>query len=90
VVVVMLLTGGGIEGKRALILFCLPGCFYRRERVLSVILFYQVWGMNLVSWFPCVVAVQISFPFDKVVELLCSPLASVTDDAPNEESTDIR
>ncbi len=26
-------------------------------------------GMNLVSWFPCVVACRVSFPFDEVLEL---------------------
>ncbi len=40
-------------------------------------------GMNLISWFPCVVAFGISFPFDEILELLCPPELSVCDDSFN-------
>jgi hypothetical protein len=30
---------------------------------------YQFRGMDLIGWFPSVVTVRVSFPFDKVLEL---------------------
>ena len=43
--------------------------------------FNQVWGVYLISWFPCVVALSVSFPFDEVLEPLRSPVMTVIDDA---------
>ena len=36
--------------------------------------------MDLVSWFPCVVAIRISNPFDKVLEVLVTSMVSVIND----------
>ena len=30
--------------------------------------FDQVGGVYLISWFPCVVALRVSFPFDEILE----------------------
>ncbi len=38
-------------------------------------------GMNLVSWFPCIVAFGVSFPFDEILESFQSPELSVCDDS---------
>ncbi len=38
-------------------------------------------GMDLISWFPCVVAFGVSFPFDKVLESSGSSVLSVCDDS---------
>jgi len=38
------------------------------ERVLSVIGFNEVWGMDLVSWLPGVICFGVPFPFDEVLE----------------------
>ena len=35
---------------------------------MFMILSQQVWGENLVSWFPCVVTFRASFPLDEVLE----------------------
>ncbi len=40
-------------------------------------------GMNLVSWFPCVVAFGISFPFDEVLQPFRPSELSVCDDSFN-------
>ncbi len=40
-------------------------------------------GMDLISWFPCVVALGISLPFDEVLELSGSSMLSVCDDSFN-------
>ncbi len=37
-------------------------------------------GMDLVSWFPCVVAFGVSLPFDEILESFCSSELSVCDD----------
>ena len=37
----------------------------------------------MVSWFPCVVAFQIAFPLDKVLQLFFPPLTSVALDGLN-------
>ncbi len=34
-------------------------------------------GMNLVSWFPCVVAFGVSLPFDEILRSFCSSELSV-------------
>ncbi len=40
-------------------------------------------GMNLISWFPCVVAFGVSFPFNEVLQLFRSSKLSVCDDSLN-------
>ena len=35
---------------------------------MFMILLQQVWGKDLVSWFPCVVTFRASFPLDEVLE----------------------
>ena len=47
---------------------------------LPVILFEQVRGVDLVSWFPRVVTVRVSFPFDQVLECSRPSMASMIDD----------
>ena len=46
-----------------------------------MIKFDQVGGVYLFSWFPCVVAFGIPFPFDEVLEPLRPPVMTVVDDA---------
>ena len=38
---------------------------------------YEVWGMHLISRFPCVIAFQIAFPFEEILELFLSSMMSV-------------
>ena len=45
-----------------------------------MVLFGEIWSMDLVSWFPCVVAVGVSDPFDKVLEVLITSMISMIDD----------
>ncbi len=40
-------------------------------------------GMNLVSWFPCVVAFGVSFPFDEVLQPFRPSELSVCDNSFN-------
>jgi len=49
------------------------------EGVALVILFEESWGMNVVSWFPGVIAFGIPFPFHKVLEHSRLPMMSVVD-----------
>ena len=42
--------------------------------------FDEVWGVYLVSWFPCVVTFRVSFPFYEILESFGSTLTSVVDD----------
>jgi len=44
------------------------------------VLSYQLWGLDVVSWLPCVVAFWIALPLDKVLQLFSSPLTSVASD----------
>jgi hypothetical protein len=37
--------------------------------MLFMIALYQVGGMDLLHWFPCVVAIGVSDPFDQILEL---------------------
>ena len=37
------------------------------------VLFYQIWGVNGISGFPCVIAFRISFPPDQELESFVSP-----------------
>ena len=41
------------------------------------VLSYQLWGLDVVSWLPRVVAFRIALPFDKVLQLFSPPLMSV-------------
>ena len=36
-------------------------------------------GVHLVSWFPCVVAFRVPFPFDEILELSSLTMTSVVD-----------
>ena len=38
-------------------------------------------GMHLVSWFPCVVAFGVPFPFDEILESSGPTMTSVVDNA---------
>ena len=38
-------------------------------------------GMDLISWFPCIVAFGVSFPFDQVLKSFRSSKLSVCDDS---------
>ena len=58
------------------------GCFY----IVSLALFilsYQLWGLDVVSWLPCVVAFGIALPLDKVLQLFFPPLMLVALDGLN-------
>ena len=39
----------------------------------------QFWGVDLVSWFPCVITIRVSFPLDEILQRLLSSLVSMTD-----------
>ena len=41
----------------------------RRERVVLVVLFYEVGGVDICSAFPCVVTFRVSLPLDKILEV---------------------
>ena len=30
--------------------------------------FDELWGMHLISWFPCVVTFRVPFPLDEILE----------------------
>ena len=45
--------------------------------------FGQFRGMHLVSWFPCVVGVWVSLPFDEVLEHPRPPMMSMVEDGLN-------
>ncbi len=40
-------------------------------------------GMDLISWFPCVVTFGVSFPFDEILEPSGSSVLSVCDNSFN-------
>jgi hypothetical protein len=48
-----------------------------------VIGFEDVWGMNLRCWFPSVVALWVSLPFDEILKGSGSSMTSMADDALN-------
>jgi hypothetical protein len=58
------------------------GYFYIAPLVLFI-LSYQLWGLDVVSWLPYVVALWITLPFDKVLQLFSSPLMLVASDSLN-------
>ena len=43
--------------------------------------FDELWGMYLISWFPCVVTLRIPFPFDEILESSGPTMTSVVDNA---------
>ena len=49
----------------------------------GLIMFDKFRGVNLVSWFPCVVAFGVSFPFDEILKSFRSSELSVCDDSFN-------
>ena len=55
------------------------GCLYTVP-LAPLVLSYQLWGLDVVSWFPGVIAFWVSFPFDKVLQLFSPPLTSVAAD----------
>ena len=38
-------------------------------------------GVHLVSWFPCVITLRVSFPFDEILESSSPSMTSVVDNA---------
>ena len=38
---------------------------------------YKVWGVHLVSWFLGVIAFQVAFPFEEILELFLLSMTSV-------------
>jgi hypothetical protein len=46
-----------------------------------VVLFDEIVGMDMVLWFPCVVALWIARPFYQVFHFSRSPILSMIDDA---------
>ena len=44
-----------------------------------MILFKKVWSVNVLDWFPGVVAFGVPFPFHKVLECSGPPMMSVID-----------
>src|SRR5260221_8243188 len=59
-------------------LHCLP--LFILEGIALVVLFEKVWGMNVLGWFPGVVAFGVPFPFHKVLERSRPPMTSVVDE----------
>jgi hypothetical protein len=45
-----------------------------------LVLFYQLWGLDMVSWFPGVITFWVALPLDKVLQLFLPPLTSVASD----------
>jgi hypothetical protein len=41
----------------------------------------EVWGVNLVSGFPCIVCFQVSLPLDEILECSGPAEVSMVDDA---------
>ena len=54
--------------------------FYALKRVVAMILLQQEWGLQMTCRFLCVVALRVSFPFDKVLQLFSSSMMSVAVD----------
>ncbi len=50
-------------------------------RPCGLIMLDKFRGMNLVSWFPCVVAFRVSLPFDEILQSFRSSELSVCDDS---------
>ena len=56
------------------------GHLYSVQRVASVILFNQHWGLYVVSGFPRVVTFGVSQPFYEILQLFSSPMMSMITD----------
>src|SRR5258708_206345 len=50
------------------------------DSLLSLIGIYELWGMDLVSWFPGVICFRVSYPFDQVLEGSSPPEAPMIND----------
>jgi hypothetical protein len=48
---------------------------------MSLVLFYQVGGVDLSGRFPCVIAIRIAMPFDQILEFLPSSHVPMSHDA---------
>ena len=46
----------------------------------SVVFFYQVFGVHVLLWLPCVIRRWIPLPFDQVLELTSASVMSVVND----------
>ncbi len=44
-------------------------------------MFYKLRGMDLISWFPCVVTFRVSLPFDEILKLFRSSELLVCDNS---------
>ena len=42
-----------------------------------MIKFDELWGVHLISWFPCVVTFGVPFPFDEILESSSPSMTSV-------------
>jgi hypothetical protein len=58
------------------------GCFYI-ALLAPFVLSYQLWGLDVVSWLPCVVTFWIALPLDKILQLFLPPLTLVASDGLN-------
>ena len=56
------------EGEDANGYPCVESSSFIFKRMLSVIGFNDLWGVNLVSWFPGIVRFWVSSPLDEVLE----------------------
>ena len=43
------------------------GCFYRFSRSALMVGLEEVWSLQMVGWFPCVVAFGVSFPLYEIL-----------------------
>jgi hypothetical protein len=57
-------------------------CFYTTF-LAPFVLSYQLWGLDVVSWFPGVITFWVALPLDKVLQLFLPPLMSVASDGLN-------
>ncbi len=48
--------------------------------LMPFVLFHQLGCLDIVSWFPSVIAFQIALPVDKVLQLFLPPLMLVAPD----------
>jgi len=55
------------------------GCLYTTP-LAPLVLSYQLWGLDVVSWFPGIITFGVALPLDKVLQLFLPPLTSVASD----------
>ena|SRR5258707_9240050 len=67
----------GEEADTFLWTFLLP---FIVEGMLSAIGFNELWGVDLISWFPSVIGFWVPLPFDQVLEGSRPPMMSVIND----------